>query len=139
MSQPTEDKQPSLAEQAFAGLPAHTNDQATYQGQRGYWVQAEAKFVPCSNPGTAIAYYRQRLTAGDIAVDHNLGTACVGRIKLVAEHEGFRQQVATELAGLHKLAEQRDKVYDGVGPSEIEEMATRLGITVDTKPDHESA
>lgn len=128
----------SLAEQARAGLPAHTNSLAFFDGEHGYWVQAEAKFIPCSNPGTAISYYRQQLAKAAIAIDHNHGTAAVGRILLFAEHQAFRQQVAQELAGLHNMPWHPgdDEYADGFNAGKIhcrnmvECAASRLGLAL---------
>jgi hypothetical protein len=126
----------SAADQALAGLPEHTNDLAKFQGQYGYWVQAEAKFIPCSNPSTAITYYRQRLNAGDIAVDHNLGTACVGRMKLVAGHAAYKAEVAAVLRGLltdesifPKLPP-NDRIAAYLRNTQVHNAARALGLTL---------
>ena len=112
----------SLTDEALAGLPEHTNMPAKFKGQSGYWVQAEAVFVPCSSPGTAIAYYRQRYAAGDIATSHNLATAAVGRMKAAqalhdarAERDRTRAALRQVLEGLRQplvRAGRNADVYD---------------------------
>jgi hypothetical protein len=87
---------------------ASPNSRANYKGLLGYWCQAEAVFIETlqPDPGTAIAKYRQKLTAGDIAVGHNTGTDALSALQLRARLstlEAEKQSLAREVEG-YRLA-----------------------------------
>ena len=75
-------KKTPLTDRALAGLRGQ-NDIATFDGTSGYWVQADCVFIRAASPEDAIAEYRLKVSAGNIACSHNRN--CAGIREIVAD------------------------------------------------------
>ena len=80
----------------LAGLPGHTNEQACFDGKRGYWVQTDCVLIEADDAATAIAQFRHKMAnSGQIACNHNFGTSA---IRLLQQRHHASRPVAAEAA-----------------------------------------
>ena len=47
------------------------NEQTEFEGQSGFWVQADCAFIPAITPQSAIEIYRRELSKANIGISHN--------------------------------------------------------------------
>lgn len=66
----------SRPERIIQGLTSQ-NEQAEFEGRKGFWVQGDAVFIEASNPVWAINNYRDELSKGKIGCSHNYGCSSI--------------------------------------------------------------
>lgn len=66
----------SRSEQILSGLISQ-NEQAEFEGRKGFWVQGDAVFIEAGNPMWAINNYRDELSRGKIGCSHNFGCSAI--------------------------------------------------------------
>lgn len=49
------------------------NEQASFEGRKGFWVQSDCVFIEASDPGWAILKFRANMETNRIACSHNFG------------------------------------------------------------------
>lgn len=76
----------SRPRQILAGMRGQ-NERATFEGQEGFWVQADCIFVPARNASAAIMEYRRIFEGNHIACSHNHFCGSIMREKERFEHE----------------------------------------------------
>lgn len=61
-------------EQILSGLTSQ-NEQATFQGRKGFWIQTDCVFIEADDAGSAISKFRKEM--GRIACNHNFGCSAI--------------------------------------------------------------
>lgn len=116
----------SRPKQILAGIN-YQNEPATFEGRKGFWVQADCVFIERSSPQAAIHTYRQDILRHSVACSHNHFCGSIMR-----EKERFRAddlerenaELKAEIAKLRLSAAESDRAHD-VRVTECERWAER--------------
>lgn len=66
----------SRREEILSGITSQ-NEQAEFEGRKGFWVQSSCVFIEASDPVWAILKFREDMESNKIACSHNFGCSAI--------------------------------------------------------------